>query len=93
MKLKKHGAFLVDFVTRYADGEMSRPDFDLDYSGYIIEHYGAFEAEHPRLAKKFANTVDAAYSNYVWMTDDAFRRAISDALDDFLGTKSLPDFY
>ena len=24
MKLKKHGAFLVKFVMRYADGEMSR---------------------------------------------------------------------
>jgi hypothetical protein len=93
MKLKKHGAFLVDFMISYADGEMSRQDFDLDYSGYVIEHFGAFETENPRLAAKFARTVDAAYSNFSWMVDDAFRQAISDAIDDFLGTAKISDIY
>ena len=32
MKLKKHGAFLVNFVVDFADGNMSRWEFDMDYS-------------------------------------------------------------
>ena len=49
MKLKKHGAFLVNFVIDFANGDMSRFFFDLDYSGYVIEHFPEFEREHPRL--------------------------------------------
>ena len=37
MKLKKHGALLVNFVIDFANGDMSREDFDMDYSGYVIE--------------------------------------------------------
>lgn len=93
MRLKKHGAFLVDFVTSFADGDMSRRNFDLDYSGYVIEHFGAFETENPMLAAKFVRMVDAAYSNFSWMKDDAFRQAISDALDDFCGVAPIGDIY
>lgn len=46
MKLKKHGAFLIDFVLCYVDAEMSRLDFNLDYSGYVIEYFGAAEIVH-----------------------------------------------
>lgn len=49
MKLKKHGAFLVNFVIDFANGDMSRFFFDLDYSGYVIEHFPEFEREHCRL--------------------------------------------
>jgi len=91
MKLKKHGVFSVDFVMSYVDGEISLWEFDLDYSGYVIEHFGAFETENPRLAAKFVRTVDAAYSNFSWMKDDAFRQAISYALDDFFGTAKITD--
>ena len=93
MTLKKHGKFLLDFVVRYADGEMDRWEFDLDYSGYMIEHFGPFEVETPKLAVKFARTVDAAYSNYSWMQNDSFRLAISDAVDEFLGTSQISDIY
>lgn len=72
---------------------MDRREFDLDYSGYVIEHFGPFEAETPRLAAKFARTVDAAYSNDSWMQDDSFRLAISDAVDELLGTAKIPDIY
>ena len=36
MKLKPRDYFLVSFVTRFVDGEMSRHEFDMDYSGYVI---------------------------------------------------------
>lgn len=39
MKLKKHGAFLVNFVIGFANGDMSRREFDMDNSGYVIEHF------------------------------------------------------
>ena len=53
MKLKKHGAFLVNFVIDFANGDMSREEFDMDYSGYVIEHFPEFEREHPRLSRRF----------------------------------------
>lgn len=37
MKLKKHGALLVNFVIDFANGDMSWEDFNMDYSGYVIE--------------------------------------------------------
>lgn len=55
--------------------------------------FGAFEMENPRLAAKFVRTVDAAYSNFSWMKDNAFRQAISDALDDFFGVALIVDIY
>lgn len=93
MKLGNHGKFLYDFVYVYTQDEISRYDFDLDYSGYIISHFPGFEDETPRLAAKFARTVDRTYSTCTWMTDDEFAAAISDALDEFLGTSKMPDFY
>ena len=31
MKLKKHGAFLVNFVIDFANGDMSREEFDMEH--------------------------------------------------------------
>ena len=68
MKLKKHGAFLVYFVIDFANGDMSRKAFDMDYSGYVTEHFPEFEREHPRLSRRFADTIDRTYSTCSWMT-------------------------
>ena len=40
MKLKKHGALLVNFVIDFANGDMSREDFDMDYvnATLIVDH-------------------------------------------------------
>ena len=67
MKLKKHGAFLVNFVIDFANGDMSRWEFDMDYSGYVIEHFPEFQREHPRLSRKFADTIERTYSACSWM--------------------------
>ena len=91
MRLKKHGAFLVRFVEDFAHGDMSRSNFDLDYSGYVIEHFPAFEREHPRLSRRFADTIDRTYSNCSWMTDAAFRNAMGDAVEAFLGDAPATD--
>ena len=91
--LKKHGAFLVNFVIDFANGDMSREEFDMDYSGYVIEHFPEFEREHPRLSRRFANTIERTYSTCSWMADDAFRDAIGDAVDAFLGNAPVADIY
>ena len=91
--LKKHGAFLVNFVIDFANGDMSREEFDMDYSGYVIEHFPEFEREHPRLSRRFADTIDRTYSIRSWMTDDAFQYAIGDAVDTFLGEAPEADIY
>lgn len=92
MKLKKHGAFLVNFVIDFAHGNMSRRNFDLDYSGYVIEHFPSFEREHPRLSRRFVDTIDHTYDICSWMEDDAFRNAIGEAVDVFLGKAPPTDF-
>jgi len=62
VKVGKHTAFVIDFISDFADGKMSRDHFELDYSGYVIEHFPEIERENARLARKFANTVEAKYS-------------------------------
>ena len=52
---------------------MSRRDFGRDYSGYVIKHFPKFERAHPRLSRRFADTIDRTYSTCSWMTDEAFR--------------------
>lgn len=93
MKLKKHGALLVSFVIDFANGDMGREDFDMDYSGYVIEHFPEFEREHPRLSRRFADTIERTYSTCSWMSDEAFRDAIGDAVDAFLGEAPAADIY
>lgn len=93
MKLKKHGALLVNFVIDFANGDMSREDFDMDYSGYVIEHFLEFEREHPHLSRRFADTIERIYSTCFWMTNEAFRDAIGDAVDAFLGEAPAADIY
>ena len=88
MKVGKHTAFMVDFISDFADGKMSRHDFELDYSGYVIEYFPKMEHENARLARKFANTVDAKYEyaeNHN-ISDDDFRILMNNALCDLQGT-------
>jgi hypothetical protein len=58
MKVGKHTAFMIDFVSDFADGKISRDHFELDYSGYVIEHFPMMERENVLLARKFASTID-----------------------------------
>lgn len=67
MKLKKHGAFLVNFVIDFANGDMSRWEFDMDYSGYVIDHFPEFEKEHPRLSRRFADTIEDTSCADFWL--------------------------
>ena len=93
MKLKKHGAFLVNFVIDFANGDMNRQAFDMDYFGYVIEYFPDFEREHPRLSRRFADTIERTYSSCSWMSDEAFRDAIGDAVDVFLGEAPAAGIY
>ena len=92
MKVGKHTAFLIDFVSDFADGKMLRHDFDLDYSAYVIEYFPKMERENLRIARKFANTVDSAveYATAHNISDDDFRISVNNALCDLLGT-NMPD--
>jgi hypothetical protein len=87
MKVGKHTAFIIDFVSNFADGKISRYDFEMDYSGYIIEHFPMMERENARLARKFASTVDdtVEYAQANNISDDDFRIMVNNALCDLLG--------
>ncbi|QNK41038.1 hypothetical protein [Caproicibacter fermentans] len=68
MKLGKHGQFLVNFISAYVNGEMERWEFDLDYSGYVIDHFPSFETETRRLAVASQIIVKRPpdYSDFHW---------------------------
>ena len=87
MKVGKHMAFMIDFVSDFADGKISRYNFEIDYSGYVIEHFPLMERENARLARKFANTVDSTveYAQTNNISDDDYRVALNNALCDLLG--------
>ena len=93
MKLKPHGYFLVSFVTSFVDGEISRHEFDMDYSGYVIEHFPHFLKEHPRLSSRFAATIDVAYELGEHKSDEDLRDAMDEALDDFFGNLQDCDIF
>ena len=93
MRLKKNGARLVNFVIDFSNGEVSRREFDLDYSGYVVDYFPGFEEEHPCLARRFADTIDVAYEHCFWMKDEPFRQAMGDAVDEFLGRNPIADIY
>jgi hypothetical protein len=93
MKVGKHTAFMIDFISDFADGKISRYDFELDYSGYVIEHFPMMKKENARLARKFTNTVDDAFefAQTNKISDDDFRIMVNNALCDLLGVDE-PDF-
>ena len=93
MKLNKQGAFLVNFVIDFANGDIIRWEFDLDYSVYVIEYFPAFEQEDPCLSWKFPDTIECTYSVCSWIPDDSFQDAISNAVDRFLGTAPKTDIF
>ena len=43
MKVGKHTAFMLDFVSDFVDGDISRDHFEMDYYGYLIEHFPMME--------------------------------------------------
>ena len=92
MHLKKHTAFMIDFISDFVDGELERYFFDLDYSAYVIEHFPHMELEDASLADKFAYTIDRAYERGtdLGLSNEEFRVKISNALDEWLGRKK-PD--
>lgn len=93
MKLKKHGAELVNFVISFSNGAISRRDFDLDYSYYVRKNFPTFTREHPRLANRFADMIDFTYDACSYMADEDFQDAIADAVDEFLGIRPEADIF
>ncbi|GHU60645.1 hypothetical protein FACS1894171_2390 [Clostridia bacterium] len=84
MKIGKHTAFMTAFLDEFAGGKMSREDFELDYSGYVIEHFRHMERENSALAKRFAQFVDPVFESSVTYSTEDFRIAINNAVCDLL---------
>lgn len=92
MKVGKHTAFMIDFISDFVNGEIERLFFDLDYSAYVIEHFPYMELENARFADKFAHTIDWAYEHGtdIGLSDEEFRVEISNSFSEWLGSKK-PD--
>lgn len=82
---------MIDFISDFINGELERYIFDLDYSAYVIEHFPHMEFENPKLAEKFACTIDRAYElgTDLYLSDEDFRTKISNAFDEWLGKKTI----
>ncbi len=91
MKVGKHTAFMVDFISDFINGEIDRFFFDLDYSAYVIEHFHHMEHENDKMADRFALTIDRAYERGtdLGLGDEEFKNKISAALDEWLGSEKL----
>jgi predicted ATPase len=65
--------------------------FDLDYSGYVIEHFPHMEHENSELAERFAYTVNQAYElgTSLGLSDEEFRMEIANAFNEWLVEKRL----
>lgn len=89
MKIGKHTAFMIDFISDFVNKDLERLFFDLDYSAYVIEHFPYMEFENPKLADKFVNTIDRVYDRGtdLGLSDEDFRVEISYAFDKWLGNK------
>lgn len=87
MKVGKHTAFIIDFISDFADGKISRYLLEMDYSGYVIEHFPKMKRENALLAQKFVSTVDDVieYAQANNISDDDLRIMINNALCDLLG--------
>ena len=62
MTLPKHTQSMINYVSDFTTGNMSRMFFDLDYSYYVIERFPKMEQENAGIAQLYADTVDAAYN-------------------------------
>lgn len=91
MKVGKHTAFMINFASDFADGKISRDDFEMDYSGYVIEHFSMMEKENKRLARKYVNTIDDAveFAESHNIDDEEFRIMINNAICDLLGVGEI----
>jgi predicted ATPase len=87
MKIGKHTSFMIEFIKDFIDGEIDFYFFEMDYPAYVIEHFPHMENENPRLADRFADTIDYAYEHgaNLGLTDQEFRAEISDAFDEWIG--------
>jgi hypothetical protein len=51
---KKSGMkIMIDYVKEYLNGELSRMEFDMDFSYNLMEHYPKMERENAELAECF----------------------------------------
>ncbi len=78
---------MIDFISDFVDGMISRDHFETDYFGYIIEHFPMMEREDAILARKFVSTIDdtVEYAQANDMADEDLRIAVNNALCDLLG--------
>jgi len=90
MKVGKHTAFMIDFVSDFADGKISRYFFEMDYSGYVIEYFPKMKRENAHLAQNFVSTVDnvVEYAQANNISDEDFRIMVNNALCDLVGVMS-----
>ena len=88
--LHKPGTKLFSGSNCSGDQQLAQEHVDL---GHVYIDGTKFEREHPRLARRFVDTIERTYSACFWMTDEAFRDAIGDAVDVFLGEAPAADIF
>lgn len=78
--------FLMEYISDYLSGSVQQWEFDLDYDGYVIDHFPAMEASNPALARRFADNIDRAvdYAHRAQLAEDDFKACIAKAYSELV---------
>ena len=87
----KSTAFMLGFVRDFIEGRMELWEFELDYDGYINEHFPRMERENPSLARRFAAVIDDSveHARARNLSDSQFRELVSHAYLELMGPETI----
>jgi len=90
MEAGNHTTFMLDFVREFACGTMSVFDFELDYDGFVIEHFPGMEKENASFSKRFAAVIDSKveFARTQHLSDEEFRSLILVGFNSLLSSRS-----
>ena len=84
MTKKKYGkniAFMMEFVRKFIDEELSRFDITCDFNYHVIQRYDAMYNENPEIAEVIGRDMGDIIDNSDNMTDDELRDALCEPYD------------
>jgi hypothetical protein len=84
MAKKKYGeniSFMMEFVRKFIDGELSRFDINCDFNYHIIQRYDTMYDENPEIAEVIGMDMGDIVDNSDNMTDNELRDALCEPYD------------
>ena len=80
-KYGKNIAFMMEFVRKFIDEELSRFDITCDFNHHIIQRYDDMYDENPEIAEIIGRDMGDIIDNSDHLTDDELRDALCSPYD------------